>query len=55
MLDLDEWIIKISPYGNVSNVMADGMEWKKLIVLLVISIFLTVLGYIGYRRRDLQV
>lgn len=55
MLDLDEWMIKISPYGNVPNVMADGMEWKKLIVLLVISIFLTVLGYIGYRRRDLQV
>ncbi|MCI8669659.1 MAG: ABC transporter permease [Lachnospiraceae bacterium] len=54
MLNLDKWMMKLSPYVNVPNTFADGTDWIKLVVFILISAILTIVGYLGYGKRDLQ-
>lgn len=54
LLDLPEWLENISPFGYIPALPVDDLDWMPVIVLSLIAIGLMVIGFIGYRRRDME-
>jgi ABC-2 type transport system permease protein len=53
-LGLPDWTFDLSPFGHVPALPAAEMSWPPLLVLSAITAVLTVLGLVGFRRRDLD-
>lgn len=49
-----EWAQKISPYGHVPKIPVEEMNAAALIALSGIAAVMVALGFIGYRKRDMQ-
>ncbi len=54
ILQLPEWMDKLSPFGHVPQLPAAEMTWAPLAVLTAIAAGLVLLGITGLRRRDLE-
>ena len=53
LMQLPEWIRKTAPYSHIPEIPVETIHWPTLFVLTSIAIVLIVLGFIGYRRRDM--
>lgn len=54
IMQLPEWTNKLSPFGYIPQLPLDEINYTTLVILSLIAIVLAVVGFIGYRRRDLQ-
>lgn len=52
MLQLPDWMAKLSPFGHVAQVPVEEMDWVATSVLLLVAAGCTAIGMFGYRRRD---
>ena len=50
---LPAWTNNLSPFGFVPQYPMEAITWLPLIVLAVVAVGLTVVGLVGYRRRDI--
>ena len=53
LFDLDEWVLDISPLWHVPNIQAADPAWSGLAWLAAVATLFTVVGFGGYRRRDI--
>lgn len=53
LLKLPRWVIGLSPYTHVPKLPAESMSWTSTWVMLAIAAAIALLGWVGYRRRDL--
>ena len=53
LFNLWDWILGISPLWHVPNVTAAQPDWSGPLWLLLVAAGLTVVGFVGFRRRDL--
>jgi ABC-2 type transport system permease protein len=53
MLKLPEWMAKLSPYGHIPQLPVEEINYLTLSILTLIGIVLTVVGFIGFRNRDI--
>jgi len=51
-LNLWDWVLAISPLYHVPNVLAEDANYWSVAWLTVITLALTAVGFVGYRRRD---
>jgi ABC-2 type transport system permease protein len=49
-----DWVGKLSPFGYIPELPVDEMEWTPVIILTIVAIGLTVVGMLGYNKRDIQ-
>jgi ABC-2 type transport system permease protein len=54
VLDLPEWVGKISPFEHVAEYPLEDMDWVAIAVLTVVAAVIAMLGLAGIRRRDLH-
>lgn len=54
MLQLPEWLGKLSPFGYIPELPIEEMNFLKVSLLTIIAIILMVIGFIGYKKRDIQ-
>jgi ABC-2 type transport system permease protein len=54
LLDLPEWVGKLSPFGYIPQLPVEEMEWMPMIILSIIALVLIIAGFIGYNRRDIE-
>ena len=54
MLEFPDWVIRLSPFGNVPQIPADDFSAATFIILKLIAFVLIILGFIGYRKRDIK-
>jgi ABC-2 type transport system permease protein len=54
LLQLPEWIINISPFSHIPQIPMEEMNYFTITILMIISILFIVLGFIGYRKRDIE-
>lgn len=52
-LQLPEWLTDLSPFGHIPSMPAQEFELVPLLVLSGVALVLIVIGFIGYRRRDI--
>lgn len=53
VLELDQWIMDISPFAHVPKLPAAEMAWTPTIALAAVAALLITAGLIAFRRRDL--
>lgn len=49
---LPDWALSISPLRHVPNVTAASPDWVGFVVLIGVVVALLVVGFVGFRRRD---
>ena len=54
LLDLPSWMLDLSPFQHSPQAPATGVSALPLVVLLALAGGLTTLGFVGFRRRDLD-
>ncbi|MDO8150267.1 ABC transporter permease [Isoptericola sp. b408] len=53
VLDLPDWVYRVSPFDGVPEVFSEESYAGDLALLWGVAVVLTVLGFVGFRRRDL--
>jgi len=48
-----DWILAISPFWHIPNVTLSDAEWMGLVWISLVTAFFLVIGFVGFRRRDL--
>lgn len=54
ILQLPEWLKKLSPFGNIPQLPVDEINYPTLLVMTVLAIILSIIGFVFYRKRDIQ-
>ena len=54
LLQFPEWLGKLSPFGNIPKVPIEAIDFTKITVITAIALVLTVIGFMGYNKRDIQ-
>ncbi|MCE5214819.1 MAG: hypothetical protein LLF83_08890 [Methanobacterium sp.] len=52
--DINQWILNISPFTQVPQLLAGDTIEAPLILILVIAALLIIIGILGYQRRDIM-
>jgi len=53
VIGLPDWLLKLAPLKNVSQVLLVDLNWAPLIVMAVIAVACAAIGFVFYRKRDL--
>ena len=54
LMDIPDWMVNITPFGHIPQVPMEEINLLTMSLLLLVAIFLTVIGFIGFRRRDVD-
>lgn len=54
ILQVPEWMATLSPFGHIPQLPVEDVDFVRLSVLTLIAMALTVIGFRGYRTRDIQ-
>lgn len=54
LLDVPDWLSKLTPFGYISQLPIEEVEWSNLMILTVLAALLMVGGMIGYNKRDIE-
>ncbi len=53
LLSFPDWVQKLSPYAALPRMPYEEFRPAPVLVLLLVAVALAVVGYVGFRRRDL--
>lgn len=53
MIQVPDWLGNLSPFGHIPNVPVEDMDFLKVSLLIIIAVLFTLLGFVGYNRRDI--
>ncbi|WMC93741.1 ABC transporter permease [Kineothrix sp. MB12-C1] len=53
LLDIPEWVHKLSPFGNIPQLPVEEFSAAPLLVMILVSILFLAIGIVGYRQRDI--
>lgn len=54
LLDFPGWMGNLSPFGYIPDLPVEDMDFMKATILTIIAVGLTIIGFIGYRNRDIE-
>lgn len=54
LLDVPDWLSKLTPFGYISKLPIEDMEWNNVIILTIVFALTSVAGMIGYKKRDIK-
>lgn len=54
MLDLPEWLGNLSPYGHISQLPIEDMDYISSATLIIVAIVFSVIGFSAYKKRDIE-
>ncbi|MFD2922286.1 ABC transporter permease [Halobacillus naozhouensis] len=49
-----DWVGQISPYGYIPQLPVEEMDYLPVTILMFLALVLTILGFVGYNRRDIE-
>ena len=54
ILQVPEWMATLSPFEHIPQLPVEDVDFVRLSVLTLITMDLAVIGFRGYRTRDIQ-
>ncbi len=54
LFQLSDWYGNLSPFGHIPKLPIEELTWTPLLVLVGVAMIVTIVGFIGYNRRDLK-
>jgi len=55
LADFPDWVLRLSPFGHIPRLPLEEQNFLPLGILTFIAVVLIVLGFMGYRRRDVKI
>jgi len=53
IINLPKWMTKVSPFGQTPQIPSESFEATPIIVMCCIFVVLLIIGFIGFRKRDI--
>ncbi len=53
LLQAPDWMGKLSPFGNIPQYPVDEINYLTISLLIALAAIVTLIGFIGYRKRDI--
>lgn len=53
LFDMPEWLMSVSPYYHVPQMPMEEWNWPVFLILTAIAIGFSLIGFIGFRKRDI--
>lgn len=54
ILQMSDWMMDLSPFNHVPAIPAESFDWVSTVLLTGLAAIFVVVGWIGFRRRDLN-
>ena len=54
LIDFPDWVNNLSAFTHVPQIPSDEIDWPALGVLTSVALVLSLIGFIGYNKRDIQ-
>ncbi|QKG85024.1 ABC transporter permease [Kroppenstedtia pulmonis] len=54
LLQFPEWMDHLSPFGYIPQLPVEEMNYMRVSALMIIALVIMMIGFVGYRRRDIQ-
>lgn len=54
LLQLPKWMMDISIFNHIPSDLVETADFAKIIIMLILTIIMIIIGYIGYKKRDIQ-
>ena len=54
LFQFSDIVVQLSPFGHIPQLPLEDIRWLPITTLCSISVLLTLLGFVGYNKRDLQ-
>lgn len=54
LLNFPDWLVNLSPYGHIPELPVEKMDGSTTFILIIIALIITIIGFIGYNKRDIQ-
>jgi len=54
LMQFPDWLQKTSPFAHIPQLPVDKINYPTLFIMTGIAIVLMVIGFIGYRKRDIR-
>ncbi|MEW9502756.1 ABC transporter permease [Jeotgalibacillus marinus] len=54
LFQFPEWVSKLSPFGHISQLPVEDMDFMKASNLTIIAVGIMVVGFVGYNKRDIE-
>ena len=54
ILDLPDWLGNLSPYGHISQLPIEDMNYISAAMLTIVAIIFSIIGFSAYRKRDIE-
>ena len=52
LLSFPQWLIDVSPFSHLALTPAEDARWTPVVVVAVVAAVVSVIGQVGFRRRD---
>ncbi|MGE8077715.1 ABC transporter permease [Peribacillus loiseleuriae] len=53
MMDIPEFVINLDIFSYIPKVPIEEWKWETIILIKLLALFMIVIGFIGYKKRDL--
>lgn len=54
ILDFPEWLANVTPFGHISQYPIEDLDVVRLLVLTAVAAIITIIGFVGYQKRDID-
>lgn len=54
LLQFPDWMGNLSPFGHIPQLPVEDMDYVKVSLLTIIAAVLMIVGFIGYKKRDIH-
>ncbi len=54
LFQLSDWASRITPLGHIPKLPVEEVAWMPLAILIIIAVAVTIIGFIGYNKRDIE-
>jgi ABC-2 type transport system permease protein len=54
LFQLSDWANWIAPHGHIPRLPVEEMAWMPLPIMMIIAAAITIIAFIGYKKRDMM-
>ena len=54
LLNIKDWLKDITPFHHIPEIPVEDMNYSGISILIIISVVLIIIGFIGFKRKDIS-
>jgi ABC-2 type transport system permease protein len=54
MFQFPDWVAQLTPFGHIPKTPIEEVSFMPLFILSTVAAGLIIIGFVGYRKRDIE-